>query len=273
MWGSLAVLFLTILMGFSAVEATSFKETTSLRVGASPTPHTEILEYIKPQLAKEGITLEIVKFDDYILPNKSLAEKDIDANYFQHEPFYNLAVSENDYQFANQGPIHIELMGLYSKRIKTISELEMGATVMVSNSESDWGRVITILETAGLVKVAKGVELATATFDDIVENPLKLKFIHTVNPELLTQAYQNDEADLVAINANFASTIQLSPTVDSVLVEKEKSPYANILVSRKDNRHDEAIKVLVKALHSKKTQSWIKKEWGGKIQPVNGMIK
>lgn len=268
-WGSLAILFLTLLVGVSGIEGASSKENVSLKVGASPTPHAEILEYIRPQLLKEGITLEIVKFDDYILPNKSLAEKAIDANYFQHEPFYDLAVSENNYQFSNQGPVHIELMGLYSKRMKASSELKKGATIMVSNSESDWGRVITILETKGLIKVAKGVELATATFEDIVENPLELKFIHTVNPELLTQAYDNDEADLIAINANFASTIGLSPTVDSILVEKEKSPYANILVSRKDNQQDKAIKALVKALHSETTQSWIKKEWDGKIQPVD----
>ncbi|MBP1043104.1 methionine ABC transporter substrate-binding protein [Vagococcus sp. BWB3-3] len=246
------------------------EETTTLKVGASPTPHAEILEFVKPQLEKEGITLEIETFNDYVLPNKALEEKEIDANYFQHIPFFDLTVKESGYDdFVNKGAIHIELMALYSQRIKDIKDLKDGATIITSNSESDWGRIITMLQDEGLVKVKEGTDLTTATFDDIVENPKKLKFNHDVNPELLAATYENDEADLVAINANFAGGIDLSPEKDGVIVEKDNSPYGNILAVRTDNEDDPAIEALFKALRSKETQEWITEKWDGKIKPVS----
>lgn len=246
------------------------KETTVLTVGASPTPHAEILEFVKPQLEKEGIDLEIKPFNDYVLPNKALEEKEIDANYFQHIPFFDLTVKESGYDdFVNKGAIHIELMALYSQRLDDIKELKDGATIITSNSESDWGRIITMLQDEGLVKVKEGTDLTTATFDDIAENPKKLKFNHDVNPELLAATYENDEADLVAINANFAGGIGLSPEKDGVIVEKDNSPYGNILAVRTDNENDPAIEALFKALRSKETQDWITEKWEGKIKPVS----
>lgn len=255
--------------GTATSTAASGEEKVTLKVGASPTPHAEILEHIKPALAAEGVNLEVVPFQDYILPNKTLAEKEIDANYFQHVPFFNLSVKENGYDFVDKGSIHIELMALYSKRIKDIKELKDGAKVIVSNSESDWGRVITILQDAGLVKVKAGTDLTTATFDDIAENPRKLEFVHDVAPELLVTTYENDEADLIAINANFAGGIGLNPEKDSVLVEQDNSPYANILAVRKDNENDPAIDKLLAALRSKDTQDFITEKWGGVIKPVS----
>lgn len=248
----------------------SKKETTTLKVGASPTPHAEILEFVKPQLEKEGFELEVVPFNDYVLPNKALEEKEIDANYFQHIPFFDLTVKESGYDdFVNKGAIHIELMALYSQRIKDIKDLKDGATIITSNSESDWGRIITMLQDEGLVKVKEGTDLTTATFDDIEENLKNLKFNHDVNPELLAATYENDEADLVAINANFAGGIDLSPEKDGVIVEKDNSPYGNILAVRTDNENDPAIEALFKALRSKETQDWITEKWDGKIKPVS----
>ncbi|MBP2097970.1 MetQ/NlpA family ABC transporter substrate-binding protein [Enterococcus rivorum] len=249
--------------------ATSDKESNVLRVGASPTPHAEILEQVKPILKKEGIDLEIIKFDDYILPNKNLAEGDLDANYFQHIPYFNLAVKENNYKFANAGGIHIEPMGLYSKRIKDIKDLKEGATIITSNSESDWGRIITILQDADLVTVKKGVELETATFEDIDKNPKNLKFVHNINPEVLATTYNNDEADLVAINANFAYNAGLNPLKDSVLLEADNSPYVNIVAVREEDKDSDKIKKLVEALRSKEVQDWILEKWDGSVKPVD----
>ena len=240
----------------------------TLKVGASPTPHAEILEHIQPALAAEGVNLEIMTFEDFVLPNKALAGKDIDANYFQHVPFFERAIAENGYDFVNKGLIHIELMGLYSRRITDIQDLAEGAKVVVSNSEADWGRVLTILQTAGLVKIKAGTDLATAKFDDIAENPKHLEFIHDVNPELLVTIYSNDEADLVAMNANFANRIGLSPTTDSLLVEQDNSPYGNLLAVRADNQDDPAIEKLLAALRSAETQAWITEKWGGVIKPI-----
>ncbi|MBL1227945.1 MetQ/NlpA family ABC transporter substrate-binding protein [Enterococcus sp. BWB1-3] len=249
--------------------ANSEAEKTVLTVGASPTPHAEILEQVKPLLEKEGIDLQIKQFDDYILPNKALADGEIDANYFQHIPYFNLSVEENGYDFANAGGIHLEPMGLYSQRINDIKDLEEGATVIASNSESDWGRVITILQDADLVTVKDGVDLETATFDDIDKNPKNLKFVYDVNPELLATTYQNDEADLVAINANFAYNAGLNPVNDSVLLESDNSPYVNIIAVRSEDKDNEAIQKLVDALHSKEIQDWILEKWDGSVKPVN----
>ncbi|MHC5229325.1 MetQ/NlpA family ABC transporter substrate-binding protein [Enterococcus sp. LJL99] len=244
-------------------------ESNVLKVGASATPHAEILEQVKPILEKEGVDLEIVTFDDYILPNKNLAQGDIDANYFQHIPYFNLAVKENNYKFANAGGIHIEPMGLYSKRIKDIKDLKDGATVITSNSESDWGRIITILQDADLVKVKDGVDLETATFEDIEENPKNLKFVHNINPEVLATTYNNDEADLIAINANFAYSAGLNPVNDSVLLESDNSPYVNIVAVREEDKDNENIKKLIDALHSKEIQDWILEKWDGSVKPVD----
>ncbi|MGG5315594.1 MetQ/NlpA family ABC transporter substrate-binding protein [Enterococcus sp. AZ072] len=245
------------------------KSNKTLVVGASPTPHAEILEHVKPLLEKEGIDLEIKKFDDYILPNKSLAEGELDANYFQHRPFYEKAVAENDYDFADVGAIHIEPMGLYSKKITDIKDLKDGSTVICSNSESDWGRVISILEAADLVTVKDGVDIETATFDDIKDNPKNLKFNYEVNPELLASTYNNDEGDLVAINANFAYGAGLNPIKDSVLLESDNSPYVNIVATRSEDKDDERIQKLLEVLHSKDVQDWILEKWDGSVKPVN----
>ncbi|GCF95104.1 lipoprotein [Enterococcus florum] len=240
-----------------------------LTVGASPAPHAEILDHVKPLLEKEGIDLEIKNFDDYVLPNKALADGDIDANYFQHKPFFEKAVEENDYKFTDAGGVHIEPMGLYSKKIKDIKDLKEGATIVTSSSESDWGRIITILQNADLVKVKDGVDLNTATFDDISENPKNLKFEHNVDPALLTSAYNNEEGDLVAINANFAYGADLNPVKDAVLLESDNSPYVNILAVRTEDKDDERIKKLINVLHDKEVQDWILEKWDGSVKPVS----
>ena len=225
---------------------------TTLKVGASPTPHAEILEHVKPLLKDEGIDLEIVKFDDYVLPNQSLEEGDIDANYFQHIPYLNKEIKEKGYDFVNAGAVHIEPMGLYSKKVKDVSELKDGATIITSNSESDWGRIITILQDAGLVKVKDGVDLETATFDNIEENPKNLKFNHTIDPSLLASTYQLE---------------------DAVLLEKDNSPYVNIIATRKGDEDSDKIKKLIEVLHRKEVQEWITDKWGGSVKPVKADAK
>ncbi|MBO0487019.1 MetQ/NlpA family ABC transporter substrate-binding protein [Vagococcus fluvialis] len=237
-------------------------------VGASPTPHAEILEEAKPLLKEKGYDLEVKVFQDYVLPNKALEQKEIDANYFQHIPYLEKEILDKGYDFANAGSIHIEKMAFYSKNVKSADDVKDGATVLVSNSQSDWGRVITILQDAGLVKVKDGVELTKATFDDIEENPKNLKFKYDIDPAILTTAYQNDEADLIAINANFAENIGLNPEKDGVFVEKDNSPYANVIATRTEDKDSEKIKVLIEVLHSEKIKDFITEKWNGTISVV-----
>lgn len=257
----------------SADSTSASGENTKLVVGASVTPHAEILEQAKPLLEKEGIDLEIKTFDDYILPNKALENGDIDANYFQHIPYLNKQIADNGYDFVNAGAVHIEPMGLYSKRISDISELAEGATVITSNSESDWGRILTILQDAGVIKLKDGVDAETATFDDIAENPKKLEFKHDIDPSLLTTAYQNDEADLVAINANFAFGIDLNPADDSVLLEADNSPYVNVIAVRSGDESSDKIKKLVEVLHSDEIKDFVEKQWQGSVKIVDADAK
>jgi D-methionine transport system substrate-binding protein len=237
-------------------------------VGASPTPHAEILEEAKPLLKEKGYDLEVKVFQDYVLPNKALEQKEIDANYFQHIPYLEKEILDKGYDFANAGSIHIEKMAFYSKNVKSVDDVKDGATVLVSNSQSDWGRVITILQDTGLVKVKDGVELTKATFDDIEENPKNLKFKHDIDPAILTTAYQNDEADLIAINANFAENIGLNPEKDGVFVEKDNSPYANVIATRTEDKDSEKIKALIEVLHSEKIKDFITEKWNGTISVV-----
>lgn len=237
-------------------------------VGASPTPHAEILEEVKPILKEQGYELEIKVFQDYVLPNKALAEKELDANYFQHVPYFDKEVADKKYDFDNAGPIHLEKMALYSKSVKDVKDLKDGATVLVSNSQTDWGRVITMLQDAELITVKEGTDLTQATFDDIEKNPKNLVFKYDIDPAIMTTTYQNDEGDLVAINANFAEGIDLNPDKDGVLVEKENSPYANIIAVRSEDKDNPKIKALVDALHSDDVKAFIDDKWNGTISVV-----
>lgn len=244
-------------------------DTQVLKIGASSTPHAEILEQAKPLLEKEGIDLEITVIDDFNIPNKSLADKDIDANYFQHKPYLNQQIEDFGYDIVSAGAIHLEPMGLYSQKIKDIKDLEDGAKVIASNSVSDWGRILQMFADADLITLKDGVDIETATFDDIDENKKNLKFEHDIEPSMLTQAYQNDEADLIAINANWAYGAELNPVKDAVVLEKDSSPYANIIAVRKGDEKDERIQKLLKVLHSKEIQDWILDKWDGLVKPVD----
>lgn len=249
----------------------SSSKTEVLKIGASPTPHAEILEHVKPLLAKEGIDLEITKFEDYTLPNKALAEGDIDANYFQHTPFMKEAMKENDYDFVSAGAVHVEPMGIYSKSVKDIKDIKDGATVYTSNSKSDWGRILTIFQDAGLITLKDGVDATTATFDDIAENPKNLTFKHDLDTGVLVTTYSNETSngEVVAINANFAYGAGLNPLKDALLIESDNSPYANIIAVRSEDKDDARVKKLIEVLHSKDVQDWITNKWGGSVKPVS----
>ncbi|MEK4946540.1 MetQ/NlpA family ABC transporter substrate-binding protein [Carnobacterium sp. FSL W8-0810] len=243
-------------------------EDTTIKIGASNVPHAEILEFVQPILEEEGITLDITTYNDYVIPNVALDEGEIDANYFQHIPFFDAAVEENGYDFVNAGSIHIEPLAIFSQRYESLDDVEDGATVLVSNNQADWGRVIGIFQEAGLVTVKDGVDLTTATFEDIDENPKNLVFEYENDPALMTTLYQQDEAELIAINSNFAVDQDISPIDDSVAIESTSSPYANIIAVRSEDSEDPAILKLVETLKSKEVQDFILEEWDGAVVPV-----
>ncbi|MBF2650945.1 MetQ/NlpA family ABC transporter substrate-binding protein [Listeria seeligeri] len=267
---TLSLVLVLTACGSSSDKASSSKDDNKeLVVGASNTPHAQILEQAKLILKEKGIDLKIVKYTDYVMPNKALEEGDLDANYFQHKPYLELEEKEKGYKFADVGAIHIEPMGLYSKKVKDIKDLKDGAQVLLSNSKSDWPRVIGIFVDNGLLTLKDGVKPQDATFDDIKDNPKNLKFKYDFDPAYLMTAYNNEEGDVVAINSNFVVDQGLNPSKDAIAIESKDSPYANIVVTTEEKKDDKNIKELVKVLHSKEIQDYITKEWDGAVVPVD----
>ncbi|MBW7651302.1 MetQ/NlpA family ABC transporter substrate-binding protein [Anoxybacillus sp. ST4] len=245
------------------------EKANKLVIGASNVPHAEILEKAKPILKEKGIELEIVTFQDYVLPNKALADKELDANYFQHIPYLEAQMKEHGYDFVNAGGIHIEPIGVYSKKYKSLEELPNGAKIIMSNSVADHGRILSMLEEKGLIRLKEGVDKTKATIDDIVENPKNLVFEADVEAGLLPQVYKNDEGDAVLINANYALDAGLDPAKDPIAVESPgNNPYVNIIAVRKGDENRKEIQTLVEVLQSKEIQDFILQKYNGAVIPA-----
>ncbi|WP_413739621.1 MetQ/NlpA family ABC transporter substrate-binding protein [Sodalis sp. RH14] len=246
----------------------------TLTVGASNVPHAEILEQAKPILAKQGIDLEIKPFQDYILPNTALASGDIDANYFQHVPYLNSVLKDHagdkTYDFVSAGAIHIEPIGIYSKKYKSLKALPQNGKVIMRDSVAEEGRILSIFEREGVIKLKPGVSKVDARITDITDNPKHLQFLPNIEGSLLPQMYNNNEGDAVVINANYAIDAGLNPVKDPIAVESgENNPYANIITVHRGDENKPDIKALVKVLHSKTIQDWIREKYKGAVIPVN----
>ncbi|MBB4826478.1 D-methionine transport system substrate-binding protein [Sporosarcina luteola] len=244
------------------------QEKTKIVVGASNTPHAVILKKAQPLLEEKGYELEIETYQDYVLPNKDLDSKDLDANYFQHIPYMEGQIADFGYDFVNAGSIHIEPIGVYSKKYKSLDELPDGATILISNSVADHGRVLAMLEEKGLITLAEGVDKVKAELSDIVDNPKNLQFDANYEPALMPQLYNNDEGDALLINSNYAIDAGLNPLEDAIALESEDSPYVNIIAVNKGDEDSEAIKALVEVLKSQEIQDFILEEWKGSVVPV-----
>lgn len=239
-----------------------------LVVGASSVPHSQILQHVKPELKKAGINLKIKVFDDFVLPNAALDAGELDANYYQHQPYLDKSNHDNGYHLKSVAKIHLEPIGLYSKRVKKLSELKSGAKILISSSQSDWGRLLAILEKNKLITIKSNVKIENATFKDIKKNPRQLKFSYSFDPKLMPELYKNNEADVVVINSNYAVQAHVNPKL-AIATEDTDSPYSNILVVKKGHTQDSKIKKLVAALKTKQTHKWILKKWHNAILPVN----
>lgn len=235
-----------------------------LKVGATPVPHAEILNQIKPKLAKEGIDLQIVEFSDYVKPNLSLNDKEIDANFFQHEPYLDSFVKDRGLALVSAGKVHIEPMGIYSKKIKDIKNVPDGAKIAIPNDPSNGGRALAILESAKLLKLKDGVGVS-ATAKDIVGNPKNLQIIE-IEAALLPRSM--DDTDLSVINSNFAMEAQLNPVKDSLFTEPKESPYANIVAIRKGDEKRPEIQKLMNALRSEDVKKFIEEKYKGAVVPA-----
>ena len=237
----------------------------TLKVGATAVPHAEILEAAKPLLEKEGITLEIVEFNDYVQPNLALNDKELDANFFQHEPYLKNFMDEHkEVKLKNAAGIHIEPMGVYSKKIKKLDELKDGATIAIPNDPTNGGRSLLLLEKAGIIKLKDGVG-EKATVNDIAENAKHIKFQEV---EAAQVPRTLDDVDAAVINSNFAMQVNLDPTKDAMFIEDSTSPYVNIIAVREGDENHPEIQALIKVLHSDEIKQFITEKYKGAVVPA-----
>ena len=253
-----------LLVAFAAVAAFSAHAAETLTVAATPVPHAEILEFVKPALAKEGVDLKVKVFTDYVQPNVQVAEKRLDANFFQHQPYLDEFNKTKGTKLVSVAGVHVEPLGAYSSKYKQLSELPGGATVVIPNDATNGGRALLLLDKAGLIKL-KDSNSILATVKDITENPKDLKFREleaATIPRVLTQV------DLAMINTNYALEAKLDPSKDALVIEGKDSPYVNILVARPDDKDSDAMKKLIAALHSPQVKQFIIEKYKGAIVPA-----
>ncbi len=247
----------------------------TLSVMCTANPHGDILEAAKPILKeKYNIDLDIQISDDYYIQNEAVSNGDVDANFYQHVPFFEESKETNGFKISNVGGVHIEPFGIYSKSITDVADIPDGAKVIISNSVADNGRILSILADAGLVTLPEGTDELTVTIADIdneENNPKGLVF-EEIKPELTPTAYENGEGDLVAINGNYALQAGLSPANDALILEEadESNPYVNIVVCQEGHEEDPNIVALVEVLQSDEIKDFITEKWpDGSVLPVN----
>ena len=243
------------------------KGVTTITVGASPTPHAKILEYVDKELAPAAkIDLDIKTFDDYIQPNVQLSEGTLDANYYQHLPYYEEQVKDRGYDFAHYTGIHIEPFALYSDKVKDVKDLKSGAQIGINNDPSNQGRALQLLADNDVITLKEGKDATNATIFDVADNPKKLTFKET-DPAQLARSLQ--DLDAAVINGNYAIEADLS-TKDALVVEDGKdSPYANFLAVQKANEDNPGLKKLDELLHSPEVKAYIETTWpNGEVLPA-----
>lgn len=244
-------------------------DTLTLKVGASPAPHAEILEKAKELLKDKGVELEIVEFTDYVQPNTATENGDIDANYFQHKPYMDDFNANNGTHLVSVANIHYEPFGLYPGKTKTIDELQDGAQIAVPNDGTNEARALILLEEQGLIKLKEGVGLE-ATKLDIVENPKNLDIVEMEAAQLPRTL---DSVDMAVINGNYAIDAGLSVANDAIATEDAAGvaaeTYANIICVKEGNENNEAVKLLVEVLKSDEIKNFINETYDGAVVPVN----
>lgn len=237
-----------------------------IKIGVTPKPHKEIVDIAKPLLEKEGYTVEITEFNDYVQPNTAVSEGSLDANFFQHMPYLKEQNESKGFKLVSVGAVHLEPMGLYSHKVKSLDELKSGATIAVPNDPSNEARALKLLAGKGLIKIKDG-ELVTPK--DITENPKNLKF-NELEAAAVPRAI--DDVDAAVINGNYAIEAKFNPANDAIIIEDKNSeaakPYANIVVVKEGNENQEKIKALVKAMTSPEVKAFIEKEYNGSVIPV-----
>ncbi|MDR2869789.1 MAG: MetQ/NlpA family ABC transporter substrate-binding protein [Deferribacteraceae bacterium] len=249
----------------AATEAATPEATLQvLKVGATPVPHAAILELIKDDLKAAGVELEIIEFTDYVTPNIALNDGQIDANFFQHQPYLDSFIAEHSMDLVSLGGIHVEPLGLYSQKMTEIGELADGATIAIANDPTNEGRALLLLQANGLLTVNPEAGLE-ATPIDIVENPKNLKFSELDAAQLPRVL---EDVDAAIINGNYAMEAKFNPEKDALILEGAESPYVNIITIKKGMENDPRLQALMTALKSDKVKTFISENYAGGVVAV-----
>ena len=242
-------------------------EGTVLKVGASPAPHAEILEAVKDLLAEQGITLEIVEFNDYIIPNTAVESGELDANYFQHITYMNQFNESDGTHLVSAAEIHYEPFGLYAGKTKSIEELADGAQIAVPNDTTNEARALLLLQQEGLITLKEGAGI-TATKADIAENPKNLEIVELEASQIPSRL---EDVDLAVINGNYAIDAGVK-VADALAVEsadgEAAQAYVNVLAVKEGRENDPAIQALAAALQSDTAKTFMEETYQGAVVPV-----
>ena len=237
------------------VASAAFAQT--LKVGATPEPHADLLNLIKDDLKAAGVDMKVIEFTDYVTPNEAVASGEIDANYFQHIPYLESFNKERGYHLVNAAGIHVEPFALYSKKVKSVKDLKKKSTIAIQHDPTNEGRALLLLQEAGLITLDPKAGI-TATVQDITSNPLKLKF-----SEIEAASLPRVLSDVTAavINGNYAIPAGLSAAKDGLFVEGSSSPYVNVICVKEGNENKPEIQALIKALKTDKVKDYISKKY------------
>lgn len=249
--------------GSSSADSGALDE-DKLVVGATAGPHEQVLEVVREVAAEDGLEIEIVSFSDFVLPNTSLDEGDLDANTYQHQPFLDEFNEDHGTDLVSVGTTILNPMGVYSDEYEDINDLPDGAIFAVPNDPTNASRALFILEEAGIVGLDEETR-ENASIYDLAENPKNLEFIEL---EASQMPQQLSEVDAAAITTNFAIGAGISPKDDSILLEAPNSPYANNIVVRQENADDPTIERFVNAYHTDKVKEFVEEEFEGSIIPT-----
>ena len=263
----LAALVLALALVLSLAACGGESDSKTIKVGATPAPHAEILEVVKPILEKEGYTLEIVEFNDYVKPNDAVEEGELDANYFQHITYMNGFNDEHGTHLVSVAAIHYEPFGIYAGQCASLADLPDGAKIAVPNDSTNEARALLLLEQEGLIKLKDGVGI-TATKSDIAENPHNYE-LYEIEASLTPTVLQ--DVAISVINGNYALGAGLS-SADALAVEANDGAaaeaYANVIAVKEGNESNEAVQALVKALQSDEVKQYIEEAYAGAVVPL-----
>lgn len=258
-----SILLTGFLAGCGSDGASGTLSEEKLLIGVTAGPHEQIVEKVKEVAEKDGLQLELKVFTDYVLPNTSLAEEDLDVNSYQHKPFLDQFNEDHNTDLVTVGKTILNPMAVYSNEFGSIEDLPNGAKIGLPNDPTNGSRALFILEEAGLIKI-KEDKRETASIYDLEENPKDFEFVELDAAQIPKQL---SELDAAAINTNFALEAGLNPKEDSILLESTNSPYVNYLVVRAENENDPVLEKLRKAYQSEEVKKFIEEEFKGSVIP------